>query len=65
MEKFTEIIDTYLFNYDLYENGKLEFECDYGELIFYKRKRNMLILLVFVYFQNIGKKGFVEIYYII
>ena len=44
MEKFREIIDTYLFNYDLYENGKLEFECDYGELIFYKRKRNMLLV---------------------
>ena len=44
MEKFTEIIDTYLLNYNSYEKGKVEFDCDYGELIFFKENYNRLIL---------------------
>lgn len=44
MEQFIEIIDTYFLNYDLYETGKVEFDCDYGELIFFKGNRKMLTL---------------------
>jgi hypothetical protein len=58
MEQFTEIIDTYLLNYDLYENGKVEFECDYGELIFFKGNRNMLTLFGIYIFPEHRKKGF-------
>lgn len=57
MEQFNEIIDTYLLNYDLYENGKVEFECDYGELIFFKRNRNMLILFGICIFPEYRQKG--------
>ena len=39
MDKFTSIIDTYLSNFDNYNNGNISFECDYGELIFYKKKK--------------------------
>jgi hypothetical protein len=44
MDQFKEIIDTYFLNYDLYENGKISFECDYGELIFLKSNKDDLIL---------------------
>ena len=44
MDCFIELIDTYLSNYSTYKNGKVAFECDYGELIFYKDNSNNLIL---------------------
>jgi hypothetical protein len=44
MEKFIEIIDTYLLNYSSYEKGKVVFECDYGELIFNKEDNDVLTL---------------------
>jgi hypothetical protein len=58
MEQFTEIIDTYILNYDLYENGKVEFECDYGELIFCKRNKNILTLFGIYIFPEYRKNGF-------
>jgi hypothetical protein len=42
MEKFIELIDTYLLNYWSYEKGKVVFECDYGELIFNKEDNDIL-----------------------
>ena len=36
MNKFTEIIDTYLLNYSTYCEEKIEFDCEYRELIFNK-----------------------------
>ena len=42
MTNFIELIDTYLSNYSTYKNGKVEFECTQGELIFYKKKRRVL-----------------------
>ncbi len=42
IEKFTEIMTTYLSNYSTYEYGKVIFECDYGELIFIKEKSEIL-----------------------
>jgi hypothetical protein len=44
MEKFIEIIDTYLLNYSTYKKGKVVFECDYGELIFNKGVNDTLTL---------------------
>ena len=44
MEKFSEIINTYLREYSTYKNGKVEFECEYGELIFYKNDPTILNL---------------------
>ena len=44
MDKFAEIINTYVSNYDKYEHGKTSFECDYGELIFNKENKNTLTL---------------------
>jgi hypothetical protein len=49
MEQFTQIIDTYFLNYDLYENGKVSFECDYGELIFLKSDNNHDLILYAIY----------------
>ena len=36
MDKFASCIDSYVARYDGLEKGKTEFECDYGELVFYK-----------------------------
>lgn len=57
MEKFTEIIDTYLLNYDSYKKGKVEFDCDYGELIFFKEKYNILILFGIYIYPGYRKHG--------
>ena len=42
MKNFIELIDTYLSNYSTYKNGKVELECEQGELIFYKKKPRVL-----------------------
>jgi hypothetical protein len=42
MKNFIELIDTYLSNYSTYKNGKVELECDQGELIFYKKKSSVI-----------------------
>ena len=44
MKNFIELIDTYLLNYSTYKNGKVELECDQGELIFYKKTSNVLTI---------------------
>ena len=44
MKKFIELIDTYLSNYSTYKNGKVELECDQGELIFYKKKPSVITI---------------------
>ena len=44
MDQFKLIIDTYLSNYYNFEKGKIPFDCDYGELIFYKDNSTKLIL---------------------
>jgi hypothetical protein len=41
MEKFIEIIDTFLLNYSNNNNGTHSFECEYGEIIFFKNGKNM------------------------
>jgi N-acetylglutamate synthase-like GNAT family acetyltransferase len=44
IQQFKQIIDTYISNYDTYNEEKITFECDYGELIFFTSKEKMLIL---------------------
>jgi hypothetical protein len=49
MEQFTQIIETYFLNYDLYEKDKISFECDYGELIFLKTDNKDDLILYAIY----------------
>lgn len=58
MEQFKEIIDVYLRDYEKLEKGKIPFDCDYGELIFYKDKSNKLILFGIYIFPEYRQKGF-------
>lgn len=58
MEKFKEIIDTYFLNYDLYETGKVEFDCDYGELIFFKENNNILTFFGIYIHPEYRQQGF-------
>jgi RimJ/RimL family protein N-acetyltransferase len=44
MEKFKEIIDNYISNYSTFDNGKAEFNCDIGELIFCKENPEIILL---------------------
>jgi len=67
MEDFKQIIDTYLFNYEKYENGKINFECKYGELIFIKNNNNFLTLFGIYIFPEYRQKGLCRniLYYLI
>ena len=60
MECFIELIDTYLSNYSTYKNGKVDFECHYGELIFYKDNNNKRHVILFGIYINpdYREKGF-------
>jgi len=44
MDQFKEIIDFYFENYSKFEKGKVDFECEYGELVFYKENSELLVL---------------------
>lgn len=58
MDKFKEIIDTYFKNYSSFEYGKVTFECDYGELIFFKRNDKICYLNSIYIFPIHRNKGF-------
>ena len=58
MEEFIQIIETYFLNYDLYETGKVEFDCHYGELIFFKGNSKTLTLFGIYIFPEYRQKGF-------
>jgi len=58
MDKFKEIIDTYFLNYEQYENGKVELDCDYGELIFLKGNTDILTLFGIYIYPEYRQKGF-------
>lgn len=47
MEKFVEIIDTFLLNYSNYNDGKYELECEYGEIIFFKNNRKQDVIIIY------------------
>lgn len=57
MEKFKEIINTYLLNYSTYKKGKIIFECEYGELVFLKNKSEICILHGIYIFPQYRNKG--------
>jgi hypothetical protein len=67
MDDFKQIIDTYLFNYEKYDNGKINFECKYGELIFIKNNNNFLTLFGIYIFPEYRQKGLCRniLYYLI
>jgi RimJ/RimL family protein N-acetyltransferase len=67
MEAFIELIDTYLSNYSTYNNGKVVFDCDYGELIFFKNNSNILILFGIYIHPEYRQKGLCReiLYYLI
>ncbi len=61
MEKFKEIIDNYISNYLNLNQEKIEYKCDYGELIFYKEnsKNSQILVLHGIYiFPEHRNKGF-------
>ena len=57
MDQFKEIIDAYFTNYDSFEKGKVSFDCDYGELTFYKRNDEICFLHGIYIFPQYRKKG--------
>jgi hypothetical protein len=57
MDEFTQMIDTYFLNYDLYEKEKISFECDYGELIFLKSDNNDDLILYAIYIAKKYRKN--------
>lgn len=58
MDQFKGIIDAYIENYSKFEKGKVTFDCDYGELIFYKENDNFLVLHGIYIFAEHRNKGF-------
>ena len=58
MDQFKEVIDAYFTNYTSFEKGKVSFDCDCGELIFYKRNDDMLVLYGIYIFPPYRNKGF-------
>lgn len=67
MEGFIESIDHYFLNYSTYENGKVVFDCEGGELIFFKDNSNMLIVFGIYISYEYRQKGFCRniLYYLI
>jgi hypothetical protein len=67
MDGFIESIDKYLSKYSTYEKGKVEFECEGGELIFYKNNSNMLSLFGIYISSEYRQQGFCRniLYYLI
>jgi RimJ/RimL family protein N-acetyltransferase len=57
METFIESIDTYLSNYSTYNNGKVVFDCSYGELIFFKNNSNILTIFGIYLHPEYRQKG--------
>ena len=67
MDDFIESIDKYLSNYSTYEKGKVVFDCQNGELIFYKNNSNMITLFGIYISSEYRQKGFCRniLYYLI
>ena len=57
MDQFKEIIDVYFTNYSNFQEGKVTYECDYGELIFYKRNDDICVLEGIFIFPQYRNKG--------
>ena len=67
MEQFKEIIDAYFKNHLLFENDKISFDCDCGELIFNKKNTNTITLYAIYICPEYRNKGLCReiLYYII
>lgn len=67
MDQFKEIIDAYFTNYSSFDEGKVSFDCDYGELTFYKRTDNICVLHGIYIFPEHRNKGLCRdiLYYLI
>jgi len=57
MNKFEEIIDTYILNYSTYKNGKVVFDNEYGELIFFKQSPKTIVLFGIYFYPEYRQKG--------
>jgi RimJ/RimL family protein N-acetyltransferase len=57
MDKFKEVIDAYISNYSKFEKGKVEFDYDYGELIFYKDNPKTITLFGIYIYPEYRQKG--------
>jgi len=57
MDQFNKIIDSYFTNYESFEEGKVSFECNYGELVFYKKNQAICILNSIYIFPQYRQKG--------
>jgi Acetyltransferase (GNAT) family len=58
MDQFKVIIDNYISNYSTFINEKIEYECDYGELIFYKENSEVFVLHGIYIFPEHRNKGY-------
>jgi len=57
MNQFKKIIDAYFENYSKFEKGKINFDCDYGELIFNKENNNYFTIHGIYIFPEYRNKG--------
>ena len=57
MNKYETIIDTFFKNYSTYDNGKVSFEYEYGELIFFKKNPKVLTLFGIYIHPEYRQKG--------
>lgn len=57
MNEFKELIDRYFDNHSSFKNGNVLFECDLGELIFYKENNNVCVLRGIYIFPQYRKNG--------
>lgn len=67
MNTFIQIIDKYLLNYSTYSNDYTFFECEQGELIFYKNKSDTLTIHGIYINPEYREKGYCReiLYYLI
>ena len=57
MEEFIKIIDTYYDKYSTYDCGKVIFECEFGELIFYKKDKRYITIFSICVFPEYRQQG--------
>lgn len=57
MNKYEPIIDTFFENYSTYDNGKVSFEYEYGELIFFKKNPKIVTLFGIYIYPEYREKG--------
>ena len=58
MKTFEEIIDTYILNYSMYNDGYICFDCEFGELTFHKFDSSILSVSGIYVSPKYRQKGF-------